>query len=96
MGIKYIRITLIQGLVIAALINTIFPIALAFAKNYWLAFVLRTCLGFGVGLCSCLGPLYVTETVSHKYRGRIGSVYQCLVCFGLAAAVYIYNQLFLL
>lgn len=47
------------------------------------------CLGFGVGLCSCLGPLYVTETVSHKYRGRIGSVYQCLVCFGLALAAYI-------
>lgn len=68
----------------------IVPLVMCFVENYWGAFVLRIILGFGNGLCSCLGPLYVTETVVAKYRGRVGSAFQCAITFGLVLAVYIY------
>lgn len=72
---------------ITALISLIIPITMSFAENYWLALSLRIILGIANGLSACLGPLYVTETVTTKYRGRIGSLFQCVLTFGLFLAV---------
>lgn len=75
------------------MIFLIIPILLAFIRNYWLVFVLRLILGSAIGLCSCVSPLYVTETVKSKYRGRIGSLYQLFLCVGLALG-YLTNLIF--
>lgn len=82
-----------KSLGLAALILIITPLLLTFIRDYWLVFVVRLIQGFSEGLCSCVGPLYVTETVRAKYRGRVGSLYQLFICFGLALG-YLVNLIF--
>lgn len=82
-----------KSLIIASIILTITPLLLTFITNFWLVFFVRLILGFAIGLCSCVGPLYVTETVKANYRGRVGSLYQVFICFGLALGYFV-NLLF--
>nr|QGJ83550.1 MFS transporter [Opalina sp. OP10] len=61
-------------------------VLLTIFSNFYLSTISRLLLGIGVGLCSCLGPLYVNENVEPEYRGRIGSLYQLLCTFGIFVA----------
>lgn len=82
-----------KSLIMCGVILFIFPILLAVIVNYWAVFVIRIILGFAIGLSTCVGPMYVTETVESKYRGRLGSMYPLILIFGMTLA-YLANYVF--
>lgn len=82
-----------KSLISCGIVLLITPLLCSFITNYWAIFVIRIILGAAVGLCSCVGPLYVTETVETKYRGSIGGMYQLLITFSMALG-YLSNLVF--
>lgn len=81
-----------KSLFLCSLLLILTPGLLSFITNFWLVCVVRIIMGCAIGLGSCIGPIYVTETSDEKYKGRIGSLYQFQLCFGLVCA-YLVNYL---
>ncbi|CAI7638585.1 unnamed protein product [Penicillium glandicola] len=68
--------------------GVIFQVA---ADNLALLIIGRLCLGYAVGLISCLVPLYVADCAPARFRGALVSMYQFGVGMGLLLGVIVDN-----
>ena len=58
----------------------------AFAPNYEVLLVSRILLGFSIGVASYVAPLYLSEMSEKEHRGRLISMYQLMINFGIVIA----------
>ena len=58
----------------------------AFAPNYEVLLVSRIILGFSIGVASYVAPLYLSEMSEKEHRGRLISMYQLMINFGIVIA----------
>ncbi len=58
----------------------------AFAPNYEVLLISRIVLGFSIGVASYVAPLYLSEMSEKEHRGRLISMYQLMINFGIVIA----------
>lgn len=58
----------------------------AFAPNYEVLLISRIILGFSIGVASYVAPLYLSEMSEKEHRGRLISMYQLMINFGIVIA----------
>lgn len=58
----------------------------AFAPNYEILLISRILLGFSIGVASYVAPLYLSEMSEKEHRGRLISMYQLMINFGIVIA----------
>lgn len=58
----------------------------AFAPNYEVLLCSRIILGFSIGVASYVAPLYLSEMSEKEHRGRLISMYQLMINFGIVIA----------
>ena len=71
---------------VAGVIFAISALVLAFAPTPEILVVGRVLVGFGVGLASVVGPLYISETSPPKQRGAMVSFFQFAIVTGILGA----------
>lgn len=77
-------------LISAASLIFIFAISLVLiAKTFLIIFLARLLLGIGVGVIAVAVPLYVTEIVPSKDRGKYVTFFQLLLTFGIVLAYFV-------
>lgn len=77
------RIGRLAVMKIAALLFLISAIGTAFAPNVWIVVLFRIVGGIGVGVASVIAPAYIAETSPSSIRGRLGSLQQLAIVFGI-------------
>jgi sugar porter (SP) family MFS transporter len=65
---------------------TVGPLLTLAAPSLPLLCVARVIVGYGVGLASVCCPLYVSEMASNETRGRLGTLFQITLTFGIFLA----------
>jgi len=73
-------------LLAAGIVFAIGAIGSAFAPAVTLLILARFIVGFGIGLCSVVSPLYVSEVAPREHRGALVSLYQFAITVGILAA----------
>jgi SP family galactose:H+ symporter-like MFS transporter len=73
----------------ASLVFILGVIFILFADSFLLIFIARLNLGVGVGMVAVAVPLYVTEIVPAKNRGKYITFFQLLLTFGIVLAYFI-------
>ncbi len=58
----------------------------SFAPNYEILLISRIILGFSIGVASYVAPLYLSEMSEKEHRGRLISMYQLMINFGIVIA----------
>ena len=58
----------------------------AFASNLELLLLFRVLLGVAVGIASYTAPLYLSEMATEDVRGKMISLYQLMITFGIVVA----------
>ena len=66
---------------------------LGLVSNIYFVIFVRTLLGIGIGMTTCLAPMYATEQSPPHLRGRVGTVFQLSICFTIFLA-YVVNYAF--
>ncbi|MGS2740016.1 sugar porter family MFS transporter [Sinomicrobium sp. M5D2P17] len=79
-------------LIITGLLFFISALGSAVASDLNGFIIARLVGGIGVGAASMLSPLYISEVAPAKFRGRLVSVYQLAIVFGINI-IYIVNYL---
>jgi SP family arabinose:H+ symporter-like MFS transporter len=71
-----------DAIVVCGIVATLFPTLVAAFEptSFAVLVVLRTFLGVCLGMSTVLGPLYIAERSPADIRGRIGTLYQVMVC----------------
>ncbi len=77
------RIGRLAVMKIAALLFLISAIGTGFAPNVWFVVIFRVIGGIGVGVASVIAPAYIAETSPASIRGRLGSLQQLAIVFGI-------------
>ena len=77
------RIGRLAVMKIAALLFLVSAIGTAFAPNVWIVVIFRVIGGIGVGVASVIAPAYIAETSPASIRGRLGSLQQLAIVFGI-------------
>ena len=68
----------------------------AIARQLWMLFVGRAIGGWGVGMLSCLAPLYMSEISPKEIRGSLLALEQFSIVSGVVVGFwYLYSPLFL-
>lgn len=75
-------------LIIAAAIFTVSSIVMGWASSYEMLIVWRIIAGIGVGAASMLSPLYIAEVSPATIRGRMVSINQLMIVFGILLAYF--------
>lgn len=75
-------------LVIAAGIFTVSSILMGWASSYIMLVLWRIIAGIGVGAASMLSPLYIAEVSPASIRGRMVSINQLMIVFGILLAYF--------
>jgi len=57
------------------------------ATSIWMFVVFHTIGGIGIGLSSVAAPAYIAEIAPPRYRGRLGSLQQLAIVFGIFGAL---------
>jgi MFS family permease len=76
------KMTLLSSGVLCLLCNG----GLAAQKHITILITIRLLSGLGLGCISSIGPLYVGEQSSAKWRGMFVAIYQLSICFGILIA----------
>ncbi len=79
-------------LIITGLLFFVSALGSAIATDLTGFIVARFVGGIGVGAASMLSPLYISEVAPAKFRGRLVSIYQLAIVFGINI-IYIVNYL---
>lgn len=79
-------------LIVTGLLFFISALGSAVAVDLTGFIIARLVGGIGVGAASMLSPLYISEVAPAKYRGRLVSLYQLAIVFGINI-IYIVNYL---
>lgn len=75
-------------LIFAAGIFTVSSIMMGWASSYHMLVVWRIVAGIGVGAASMLSPLYIAEVSPASIRGRMVSINQLMIVFGILLAYF--------
>ena len=75
-------------LMIAALLFMISAILTAVPKELWLFVVARLMGGVAIGLSSPVAPMYIAEMAPQKSRGRLVTLNQLAITFGIVVAYF--------
>jgi sugar porter (SP) family MFS transporter len=75
-----------EALRIMAILYTISGLGCAFAWNWDALMVARFIGGLGIGGSSVLGPVYIAELASAKWRGRLVGLFQINIVVGILLA----------
>jgi MFS transporter, SP family, galactose:H+ symporter len=70
----------------AGIVFGIGAIASAFAPTIAMLLAARAIVGFGIGICSVVAPLYISEVAPANVRGALVSLYQFAITVGILAA----------
>ena len=70
-------------LILASLIFLVGAVACALSLNIYYLIFSRCLIGFGVGIVSFAGPLYLSEISVKHNRGRVVSFFQVAITFGI-------------
>lgn len=73
-------------IIVAACIFIIGVICLITADTFIGVLIGRIIQGVGVGIVTIVVPLYLVETVPHRYRGRSIAIFQCFLTAGILLA----------
>jgi MFS transporter, SP family, galactose:H+ symporter len=73
-------------LLVAGIIFAIGAIVSAFAPVIGVLLGARLVVGFAIGLCSVVAPLYISEVAPAEVRGALVSLYQFAITIGILAA----------
>jgi SP family sugar:H+ symporter-like MFS transporter len=68
---------------IAALLFFVSAIGAGLAPNLWVLILFRVIGGLGVGVASVIAPAYIAEVSPPRIRGRLGSLQQLAIVFGI-------------
>jgi len=81
----------LYGRKIALLYNSILLIVGAAGASLavfpWMLILSRFICGFGVGMCSVLVPVFISEVSPDHYKGSFGTLNQLFICIGIFAAL---------
>lgn len=77
------RIGRLAVMKIAALLFLISAFGTALAPDVWFVVIFRIVGGIGVGVASVIAPAYIAETSPPGIRGRLGSLQQLAIVFGI-------------
>jgi sugar porter (SP) family MFS transporter len=77
------RIGRLAVMKIAALLFLLSAVGTAFAPDVWFVVIFRVVGGIGVGVASVIAPAYIAETSPPGIRGRLGSLQQLAIVFGI-------------
>jgi len=72
--------------IIVSLLSAIGAIGSAFVPNFIFLCVVRAILGLGVGVCSVVLPMYVTEISPADKRGSLGTFFQIFITLSIFIA----------
>lgn len=75
-------------LIVLAVFYTISALGSAMAHSWYLFLFYRFLGGLGVGGCSVLGPMYISEIAPARLRGRLVAVFQFNIVFGILVAFF--------
>lgn len=73
-------------LLCAGIVFGIGALTSAFAPTIGMLLAARLVVGFGIGLCSVVAPLYISEVAPADVRGALVSLYQFAITVGILAA----------
>lgn len=73
-------------LILSGALFTVSAIGTAFSGNFTLFNIYRIIGGFGIGIALNLSPMYIAEMSPQHIRGKLVSLNQLLVMFGILAA----------
>lgn len=76
-----------------AVIFFVTSLGMAFSPSVWWLIVFRLFVGFGIGIASIVGPLYISEIAPPDIRGSLGSLQQLAITLGILLAYFI-NYIF--
>jgi sugar porter (SP) family MFS transporter len=68
-------------------------LGMAFSPTVWWLIGFRLLVGFGIGIASIVGPLYISEIAPPKIRGSLGTLQQLAITLGILLAYFI-NYIF--
>ncbi|NUQ65671.1 MAG: sugar porter family MFS transporter [Pirellulales bacterium] len=88
-GVLSDRIGRKRVLLISAVLFTVSAIGTAVPRNLTEFAVARMLGGFGVGAASMLSPLYIAEVAPARIRGRLVSLNQLAIVFGMLAVYFV-------
>lgn len=77
------------GLVLAALLFTISAIGSAVPESFTVFIIFRIIGGVGVGIASMLAPMYIAEIAPEHLRGRLVSLNQFAIVFGMLVVYFV-------
>lgn len=75
-----------KSILTAGILFIIGCLGCAFAPNYEVLLCSRVILGFSIGIATYVAPLYLSEMSEKEHRGRLISMYQLMVNFGIVIA----------
>lgn len=75
-----------KSIMISGTLFIIGCIGSTFAPDYEILLASRVILGFSIGIASYVAPLYLSEMSEKEHRGRLISMYQLMVDFGVVIA----------
>ncbi len=73
-------------LIWAAVLFTLSALGSGFASGFSMFMIFRILGGVGIGLASCISPIYIAEVSPRKMRGRFVSLNQFNIVIGILAA----------
>jgi sugar porter (SP) family MFS transporter len=68
-------------------------LGMAFSPTVWWLIGFRLLVGFGIGVASIVGPLYISEIAPPEVRGSLGTLQQLAITLGILLA-YLINYIF--
>ena len=77
------KIGRISVMKIAAVLFLVSAFGTGFAHDVWTVVLFRIVGGIGVGVASVIAPAYIAETSPPRIRGRLGSLQQLAIVFGI-------------
>lgn len=92
-GILSDRLGRKKVLLISAVLFTISAIGTALPKTFTQFVIFRIIGGAGVGIASMTSPLYIAEISPAHLRGRLVSLYQLAIIFGMLTVYFVNSQI---
>ena len=72
-------------MVVAAIMFLVAAVGQAFPLGMWDFMLWRIVGGFGIGLAAVVSPMYISEVAPAHLRGRLSSLFQLAIVFGIFA-----------
>ena len=75
-----------RSLISAAVLFTLSALGTGFASGFTAFMIYRILGGMGIGMASCISPIYIAEVSPRKMRGKFVSLNQLNIVFGILIA----------